>query len=576
MSSRGRAVVVLAALAAALTAPAAASAHAYIVRTAPSPSATVASPPAQVSLTYSEPIEPRFAIVSVTDAAGHQQTAAPPRRAATDSHTLVVPLRRTVEGWYLVFWRVISADGHPVRGAFTYAVGTNPGPAPQFVIPSTSETAATPRLVVARWITFLAVMVALGLFALRVVIARPVARRVPGTSLRPLSVALAVALVVALVATPVYVVLSTAQFALRSAFALGDLLPLMRDSSFGRGFLDLELILALFALAAAVAIAVDRPVRPRRSIAELLALAGAAGAGGAALLVPGIAGHAAQTSPRGLTLPLDWLHLAAGSIWLGGLVGLLVLFFSLSPGRRVPALAVVVPRFSRTAFVSVVVLVSSGIAASVVHLPTLASLWQTSYGQAIMVKVAILLVTATLGAVNMLWTTPRLASAAAASSLRASARSLLRRLVSAEVTLVAGAVLAAAVLSSLPPPPKALASIGTVAAHVGPGPVTRVVRRGAYRVEVRVTPNRAAVPNAFEVRVTREGKPVRSAQVTVTFTMLDMEMGRLAYRLPERSPGRYARSEPALVMVGRWGLSFQIEPRGRAPITVLLVDRTRG
>ena len=39
------------------------------------------------------------------------------------------------EGWYLVYWRVISVDGHPVRGAFTFAVGPNPGPQPQFVDP---------------------------------------------------------------------------------------------------------------------------------------------------------------------------------------------------------------------------------------------------------------------------------------------------------------------------------------------------------------------------------------------------------------------------------------------------------
>ena len=39
------------------------------------------------------------------------------------------------EGWYLVYWRAISVDGHPVQGAFTFAVGPNPGPAPQFAIP---------------------------------------------------------------------------------------------------------------------------------------------------------------------------------------------------------------------------------------------------------------------------------------------------------------------------------------------------------------------------------------------------------------------------------------------------------
>ena len=76
-----------------------------------------------------------------------------------------------------------------MRGAYTYQVGPNPGPAPQFPVPSVSETAATPGLVAARSLVFLAVMSAVGLFFLRIAIARPVVRRVPGTSLRALNTA---------------------------------------------------------------------------------------------------------------------------------------------------------------------------------------------------------------------------------------------------------------------------------------------------------------------------------------------------------------------------------------------------
>src|SRR4029079_2345004 len=189
--------------------------HAALLHTTPSASGTVDTSPKQVTLTYSEATEPRFAIVSVTNAAAEQQTAAPPARSPANPDTLVVPLKKLAQGWYLVWWRVISADGHPVRGAFTFAVGPNPGPAPQFVIPSISETAATPRLIIARWLTFLFVMSAIGLFVFRLVIVRPVVRLVSGTSLRNVSVAFAVACALGLVVTPVYLLLSTAQFALR-------------------------------------------------------------------------------------------------------------------------------------------------------------------------------------------------------------------------------------------------------------------------------------------------------------------------------------------------------------------------
>jgi copper transport protein len=55
-----------------------------------------------------------------------------------------------------------------------------------------------------------------------------------------------------------------------------------------------------------------------------------------------------------------------------------------------------------------------------------------------------------------------------------------------------------------------------------------------------------------------------------------MEMGEQSFVLNETSPGVYSHDAPALVMVGHWGLSFQVTPAGKAPFTVLLVDRANG
>jgi len=255
-------------VAAALVAPAVAWSHAALLRTVPAASVLVNTSPKQVALVFSEAVEPRFAIVSVTDAGGRQLAAGPAHRSASNPDELDVPVQRLREGWYLVVWRVISVDGHPVRGAFTFAVGPNPGPAPQFVIPNLSETAATPTLVAARWVALLAMLVAFGLFVMRTIIARPLIAGVAGTRLRAVSVAFWAALAVALVAIPVYVLLATAQFALRSFWSVEALVPLLRVSAFGRGYLDLELVLGLFTLAAAAALWLDRPqhAKDRKSV----------------------------------------------------------------------------------------------------------------------------------------------------------------------------------------------------------------------------------------------------------------------------------------------------------------------
>jgi copper transport protein len=564
--------VAVAAVGVALALPAVASAHAYLVKTVPAASVVLTEPPPSVQLTFDEAVEPRFAVVSVTDVDATSQTAGPVTRSPSDPNTLVVPLKRLPEGWYLVYWRAISVDGHPVQGAFTFAVGPNPGPAPQFTIPHIAGTATSTPLVIMKWLAFLTMMTAIGLFVLRALIVQPLVRRVAGTSLRSLDVAFAIAAVLALIAIPAYLEEATAIDSLRSFFAFGAVVPLWRVTAFGRGYTDVALCFALFCVAAAVAIWTDRPEREHRSTAGLLALSGAVLAGAATLALPGSIGHAGQTSPRGLAVALDWLHLVSGSIWIGGLLGLLVLWRSLPAARRVAGLVVCVPRFSNTAFVSVMVLLGTGVGGAILHLPVVSALWQTSYGQVILVKSGILLVAMALASINLLYTKPGLSRR---SGGEPSAR-LLRRLVTGEAALVVGAILASAILSSLAPPPPAFAEEGSALAHVGPGKVASTVTKNGYTLQVLIDPNKAVQPNSFALRLTRGGKPVTGADVTATFAMLDMQMPNLEYQLEETSPGVYERTTPALVMVGHWGLSFAVTPKGGQLFNALVVDHATG
>ena len=71
----------LAAVAAGFVLPASASAHAYLIKTVPSASGVLDVPPPTVQLTYDEAVEPRFAIISVTNAAGRQETTGPVHRS---------------------------------------------------------------------------------------------------------------------------------------------------------------------------------------------------------------------------------------------------------------------------------------------------------------------------------------------------------------------------------------------------------------------------------------------------------------------------------------------------------------
>jgi copper transport protein len=375
---------------------------------------------------------------------------------------------------------------------------------------------------------------------------------------------------------PAYLEEATAIDSLRSFVQFGSIVPLWRTTAFGRAYVDLWIIFALFVAAAWVAIWIDRPEREHRSVAELLAGIGAVAAAVAAVSVPGAAGHAAQTAPRALAVTLDWLHVASASLWVGGLVGLLLIWRNQAADNRIGVLSVVVPRFSNVALVSVLVLLGSGVWAAILHLPILSALWTTSYGEVILLKAGLLIAAMALASVNLLRTKPRLAAASADAELAGSASGLLRGLVTGEVLLVVAAIAAAALLTSLAPPSKYLSEIDNAQAKVGPGKVVAVVKENGYTNTVLIDPNKAVAPNTFTLKVTKAGLPVRGANVTLTFAMLDMEMGTQEFQLSETAPGTYSHDTPALVMVGHWGLSFNVTPKNGQPYTVLIEDHAAG
>jgi copper transport protein len=534
-----------------LALPASASAHAYLIKTSPPASKVLNGPPKTVALTYDEAVEPRFAIISVTNAQGVQETTGAPTRSAANPDTLVVPLRPHLpEGWYLIYWRAISADGHPVQGAFTYAVGPNPGPAPQFPVPSVGGSAKAANLLITRWLMFVSVMCAIGLFVLRFLIVR--------AAPRALSIAFAVASALGLVAIAVYLDFATASDSLHSVFDVSALVPLFRVTAFGRGYTDMLLCFALFSVAGWIALWLDRPDRPRRSVAELAAITGALLAAAATLILPGTSGHASTTPPRGLSIALDWAHLVSGSIWIGGLVGLLVLVATFPAGERTRGLLAVTPRFSKVALGSVLMLLGTGTGATIVHMPTLDALWKTGYGVAILVKIGILLVAIGFASRHQRGARPR------------------PRVMGVEAFLVAGAIFTAAVLSSLAPPPPAFAKQDQALASVGPGRVEKSLTINGYLLQVLVSPNKAAAPDSFALRITKNGHPVSGANVTLTFNHTEMQMPQQEYQLKERTPGVYSRAAPALVMVGKWALGFHVAPKGGSPFSALILDQADG
>jgi methionine-rich copper-binding protein CopC len=97
-----------------------ASAHATLDRAEPRVGNKVASPPREVTLWFTQKLEPAFSRVTVTNAAGERVDLGKPR---VNGSQMSVPLRPGGSGTYRVNWHVLSVDAHTTEGNFTFQVG---------------------------------------------------------------------------------------------------------------------------------------------------------------------------------------------------------------------------------------------------------------------------------------------------------------------------------------------------------------------------------------------------------------------------------------------------------------------
>jgi methionine-rich copper-binding protein CopC len=103
--------------------PMAALAHAHLDHASPTVGSTVAQPPKEVSLWFTEALEAKFSTVEVRDAQGRLVQAGPATLASDNTAQLRVPLKALSPGTYKVIWRVLSVDTHRTQGDFTFRIG---------------------------------------------------------------------------------------------------------------------------------------------------------------------------------------------------------------------------------------------------------------------------------------------------------------------------------------------------------------------------------------------------------------------------------------------------------------------
>ncbi|WP_138495108.1 copper resistance CopC/CopD family protein [Paenibacillus pinistramenti] len=507
--------------------PAAGLAHAYIVKSDPASGQTLQSAPAQVHLLFSEAIDPSFYTLNVMNDKG---TTVSTGKAAIDADNpagLSVQLQPSLpDGVYIAHWRVVSGDGHPVAGTVPFAVGE--AASSKAAALASGSAAASPGAdqVIIRWVLYSGLMLLAGSLAFPLWIFprayRPRAFEQQSFRLLLLAGSILAGLGV-LLSLPLQIRLDTGA-SWMNLWQGEWFRQTLKDGSFGTIWWVQSLL--LLPLAFLVYALWSRDYVNRRRMLGILALVNAA----AIAALKAALGHPATAPSRLAASAADFLHLAAASVWVGGL---LVLAFVLPKAAARDESGTLYPetvrRFTDTGSISAVVLLFSGIYGSLIYLPDLNALFQTAYGWTLIAKTGLLLAMLTFALFNF---------------RRGRRNQRLGAGIKLEWAAGIAVLVLAAVLTNLSPgEPKG-------------GPVQHSDKaESGYTTLIDVTP--AVVGNNhFKATVTdADGQPAEVQQITMKLTSLEMDMGVIEVNLTDASQ---LEADALVTMPGRWRASYHV------------------
>jgi len=430
-----RRLPVAAVAALALILPAVASAHATLRATTPGFRQKLAHAPRLLRLHFDQTVS--LPVVRILDERGRNFAGA----VRVTGPDVVARVAKLPRGVYTVRWRAVSADSHGVGGVFTFGVQVAAPP------PTEAYGAQGPTRTehVVRWLYFLALALLLGSLAFRLVCLRRV--DLPARVERRLSILGAVG-VVAVLEVGILAFCLRADDALQmplGRFMYADLSPIAGGTRFGTAFVAMTLGYALVAALLFLAWLTERAVFLVPAL--LIALGFASGLS--------LSGHSAVDAGASWKSQLaDWVHLSAASVWIGGLVAMVVAVWPVAPELRHTAFA----RFSQLASVLIALVITAGVYLSVLRLPRIQALWEASYGRVLLVKLSLVSLALLWGAFHRFVIGPALLRSGDGFAARVG-RSLAGEAVVGIAVLLAAAVL---VDSSPPPQPARAVQAGAV------------------------------------------------------------------------------------------------------------------
>ncbi len=531
--------------------PARADAHAVLEGTAPADGEVLAAAPTEVTLQFNEIVAPLDGGITILGPDGQPVEIGDVHVVDT---TVLVPLPPLDgEGSYVVSWRVVSSDSHPLSGAFVFSVGA-PSSGPNPVEPPADG--ARPGLDVLRalvtFAAYLGVLVAVGLTIFTAFVhdegdeKRRLARLAFGAGVLG-----AVGVVAAL---PIHIV-----------DLAGDGLAGLGQATVWTDVVTGAVgVAAMVTLVGLTALLVGSRCNHRGAVVVMLT--------GAALALGGfvVTGHTRTFGPPWLVISADLVHLAAGAVWLGGVIGLVVTLRSRHNHDDAGPTAAIITRFSTLAAIALVAAAGVGVVMAWRILGSWRALIETSYGTTLLVKVGLVVVVAALGGYNRVRLMPRLAAEPSGGRAR------IARVVRVEAVLLVAVVAVTALLVDRSPVASATPDQPPTTTTSGAQPATVLdVDLGDMTARVVVEPARTGTNSLVIFLVAKDGNPVDALDAPIIeLNERALGVGPISYATERSDQGTYA-ADVEVPVPGNWELRLTVrmstfdKPIG---VTTLTVD----
>ncbi|GGQ76881.1 transport integral membrane protein [Couchioplanes caeruleus subsp. azureus] len=504
-----------------------ASAHAALVASDPGANTIVPDAPNRVTLTFSESVQLIAGKIQVLAPDGSRADQGEPEAAGS---TVTIPLRSGgARGTYLVSYRVVSADSHPVAGTLTYSVGATSTPPSEADAAQAVDPVVRALIPVGKYLGYAGLVLLVGpVLVLALLWPHRLSRTGPAR----------------LVWTGVGLVLASTVLGLwlQAPYTTGSGL-------FGVSGGDLQTVLgstfgAVMLVRLGVIGAAAFLLRPLlrgdggESKADL-ALLGVLGV--SALATWPLTGHPTASPVAGVSVVVDAIHLAAMAVWLGGLV--MLAGFLLRHANE-GELGAILPIWSRWAATAVAALIIAGVVQALIEVASFDGLFTTTYGRLILAKVGLAAVVIAMAAFSRKLVRSRRAETGPRT---------LRRVVLAELAVTAVVLGVTAALVQIPPPRTAeAAETGATSTTI-----TQTVSDARVSLQVDVFPATVGNNSLHLYAYTPDNKPLPVVEWTATAALPAKGIEPIEVPLL-RITDFHAIGDIALPMAGEWTFKFTV------------------